>query len=140
MKHQPLDIYDEMPPAMRAYISNYGWNFNRKACTYAVKKMKHKNPSTGKEEPIEPWSKEQVDELLKKTGVKLDNDIMHNATFVCNMAVADYYKSSIPDEIHLAMFIKDYIDDVDASTEIPFRRWVATMVGNGTPIDWEEIL
>lgn len=31
------------------------------------------------------------------------------------------------------------VDDVDASDETTFRRWVATMIGNGLPIDWYEI-
>ena len=31
------------------------------------------------------------------------------------------------------------IDDSDASDETTFRRCVATMIGNGTPIDWYEI-
>ena len=35
---------------------------------------------------------------------------------------------------------KDTIDDVDASNETTFRRWLATMIGNGMPIDWDELL
>ena len=30
------------------------------------------------------------------------------------------------------------IDDVDASNETTFRRWLAIMIGNGIPIDWDE--
>lgn len=140
MKRQALDIYDDMPRAMKAYISNYGWNFNKKACEYAVSMMKKKGAGSDKEEAIEPWTKEQAEKLLKKYGLQLENDVMYNATYVCNMAVADFYKSSIPDEVHLAMYVKDYIDDVDGNSEIPFRRWVATMVGIGMPIEWEDIL
>ncbi|MCM1079676.1 MAG: hypothetical protein NC344_10265 [Bacteroidales bacterium] len=140
MKRQPLDIYDDMPPAMRAYITHYGWNFSKHACDYAVKLMKRRNGVTGKEEPLEPWKREQVEELLTKHGVRLESDTLYNSTFVCNMARADYWKSSIEDEKHLAMFIKDYIDDADASPETAFRRWVATMVGNGMPIEWEDIM
>ena len=32
------------------------------------------------------------------------------------------------------------IDDVDASNETTFRRWLAIMIGNGIPIDWDEIV
>ena len=42
MKYVPLDIYDDMPRAMQAYISNYGWNFNKRACEYAVSLMRKK--------------------------------------------------------------------------------------------------
>lgn len=52
---------------------------------------------------------------------------------------ADYLGSSIENERQLAMYVKDTIDDSDASDETTFRRWVATMIGNGTPIDWYEI-
>lgn len=34
---------------------------------------------------------------------------------------------------------KEMLGDVDASDETTFRRWVATMIGNGLPIDWYEI-
>ena len=32
------------------------------------------------------------------------------------------------------------IDDVYASNETTFRRWLAIMIGNGIPIDWDEIV
>ena len=51
----------------------------------------------------------------------------------------DYFGSSIINEEQLLLFIKDTIDDDDASDETTFRRWIATMIGNGTPIDWDEI-
>lgn len=140
MKHLPLDIYDDMPRSMKAYITHYGWHFTKKACEYAVSCMMHKNPASGKTEPIEPLTKDQVEELMSKNNVKLDNCIMYDHVFVANMAKADYYKSSIPDEAHLALFVKDYLDDTDASDDVAFRRWWVTMIGNGTPVDWEEIL
>lgn len=37
-------------------------------------------------------------------------------------------------------YVKDTIYDVDASNETTFRRWLATMIGNGIPIDWDEII
>ena len=60
--------------------------------------------------------------------------------FVATMCKADYLGSSIKDENHLALYVKDTIDDVDASNETTFRRWLATMIGNGMPIDWDELL
>lgn len=42
--------------------------------------------------------------------------------------------------LYMASYIKDTIDDVDASSETTFRRWMATMIGNGIPIDWYEII
>lgn len=140
MRKQALDIYDDFPMEMKAYLRNNGWNFNKKACEYAVKLMKKMNSSTKKLEPIETYTKEQVDEMLKKYGVTLENNVGYNYVFVANMGKADFFKSSIPDEAHLALFIQDYIDDPDAGDGIVFRRWYATMVGNGELVDWSEIL
>ena len=64
---------------------------------------------------------------------------MYDYVFAATMCKADYLGSSIEDEEHLTKYIKDTIDDVDASDETTFRRWVATMIGNGLPIDWYEI-
>lgn len=125
---------------MRAYLTSYGFHFNKKACELAVKSMKRKNPATGRTERIEPMSKEQAEELLVRYNIKLENSKLYDFVFVLNMAVADYYHSSITDEQHLAQFVKDYIDDPDASDETAFRRWLATMVGNGEPIEWSDIL
>ena len=65
---------------------------------------------------------------------------MYDYVFVATMCKADYLGSSIKDENHLALYVKDTIDDVDASNETTFRRWLATMIGNGMPIDWDELL
>lgn len=140
MKKQALDIYDDFPMDMKSYLRNNGWNFNKKACEYAVGLMKKMNNSTKKLEPIEPYTKEQVDEMLKKHGVTLENNVGYNYVFVANMGKADFLKSSIPDEAHLALFVHDYIDDPDAADGVVFRRWYATMVGNGELVDWYEII
>ena len=68
-----MDIRDRRPEEMEAYLSNFGWHFNKKMCEFAVSLMKKLNPSTGKKERIEPISKEKVDELLTRYGIKLEN-------------------------------------------------------------------
>ena len=60
---------------------------------------------------------------------------MYDYVYVVTMCKADYLGSSIKDENHLTLYIKDTIDDVDTSNETTFRRWLATMIGNGIPID-----
>lgn len=122
------------------YIDAYGWHFSKKACEYAVSLMKKKTPSSTKAEKIEPWTKEQVEDLLKRNNITLNNNKLYDFVFVANMARAYYMGSSIKDEQHLALFIKDYIDDVDASDEITFRRWLASLVANDEHIEWTDIL
>ena len=139
-QRQPLDLYDDMPRDMRKYLSNNGWHFNKKACDFAVSLMKKENQSTKKKEKIEPYTKEQVDEVLKKYNVVLENNVGYDYVFVANMCKADYLKSSITDEHHLALYVKDTIDDIDAGDGVTMRRWYSTMVANGEMVDWEEIL
>ena len=139
-QRQPLDLYDDMPRDMRKYLSNNGWHFNKKACDFAVSLMKKENPSTKKKEKIEPYTKEQVDEMLKKYNVVLENNVGYDYVFVANMCKADYLKSSITDEHHLALYVKDTIDDIDAGDGVTMRRWYSTMVANGEMVDWDDIL
>lgn len=123
---------------MREYLAAYGWHFSKKMCEWAISRMKvEKN---GKPEKLEAMKRDEVEELLKKLAVKLENDKGYDAVYVANMAKADYFKSSIPDEAHLAMFVKDYIDDVDSYPGMPFTRFYADCIGSGTPIMWEQML
>lgn len=130
----PLDIYDDMPKYMKKYLQNYGWHFNKALCDYATSLM-YKN---GKK--IEPLSKEFVDKLLSDNNVKLSKNIGHDYVFVANMCKADYYGSSIIDEKHFALYIKDTIDDEDAGDGTTMRRWYATMIACGLMIDWQEVI
>ena len=72
---QALDTFELefMPMEMKAYLRNNGWNFNKKACEYAVKLMKKMNNSTKKLEPIEPYTKEQVDAMVGAVNQILDS-------------------------------------------------------------------
>lgn len=135
---QRLDMYDKLPSGMKEYLSAYGWHFSKKMCEWAVGNMKvEKN---GKKEKLEAMKKDEVEELLKKFGVKLEHDKGYDCVYVANMAKNDFYKSSIQDDAHLALFIKDYIDDVDAYPGMPFTRFYADCIGSGTPILWEQML
>ena len=40
MERLGLDIYDELPKSMMAYLRNYGFHFNKDAFDYAVSFMK----------------------------------------------------------------------------------------------------
>lgn len=137
---QRLDTYDKMPSAMKNYLSLYGWHFSKKMCEWAVSKMEVENKATKQKEKLVPIKKEEVEELLKKYGIKLEKDSGYDCVYVANMAKADYYKSSIIDESHLALFLKDYIDDPDGYDGLPFTRFYADCIGIGTPIMWDDML
>ena len=60
--------------------------------------------------------------ILTTHNVYVSNKIMYDYVFVATMCKADYLGSSIKDENYLALYVKDTIDDVDASNETTFRR------------------
>lgn len=119
---------------MRKYLQNYGWHFNKALCHYAVSLMRKDNAT------LEPVSKEFIDKLLQQYNITLKNNVGYDYIFVANMCKADYYGSSINDEKHFALYIKDTIDDEDAGDGTTMRRWYATMIANGLMVDWEEFV
>ena len=102
--------------------------------------MKRMNPATGKEEKIEPMSKDATDEFLTKHNVHLEKNEGYDYVYVINMLRADMYRSSIPDDAHLALGVKDIIDDIDAAEGSVLRCWMAKMYAAGKPIFWDEYL
>ena len=126
-----LNLYDDRPTDMKRYLKYFGQHFNKRLCQFAVSKMKH-----GKT----PVTKEQVDEVLKKHGITLENNELYDYVYVYNMGNNDFMGSSIADEKHLAMYVKDVIDDIDGYDGIVFNRWYADTVVQGIPIEWNEML
>ena len=84
--------------------------------------------------------KEKVEQTLHKYGIVLDNAIAYDHVYVLNMALADFYGSSITDERALALFVKDYVDDEDQPDGFVFNRFYADCALSGTPIPWEDVL
>ena len=134
-----LDARDKFPSVMEEYLSHYGWHFSKAMCDWACSKM-YKPDVAGRRTYTTPWTKEEVDNLLKRYNVTLNNKIGYDYVFAANMCKSDYMGSSIMDEQHVALFIKDYIDDKDGYPELPFTRFYADCVGSGNPIDWGDML
>jgi hypothetical protein len=128
---RPLDYYDDRPESMKRYLKYYGQHFNKKLCDFAVSKMKH-----GKA----PVSKELVEENLNKYNVNLEHNELYDHVYVYNMGNNDFYGSSIKDEKHLALYVKDVIDDEDGYDGIVFNRWYADTVTCGIPVEWDEMV
>lgn len=134
-----LDARDKFPSGMEDYLAIYGWHFSKKMCDWAVSEM-YKKDANGKQVALIPMAKNTVDELLKRYSVNLSNKNGYDYVFAANMCMADYMGSSIEDERHMALFIKDYVDDQDGYSELPFTRFYADCIGSGKPIIWEDML
>ena len=114
-----LDFYDERPKSMKRYLKYYGEHFNKKLCDFAVSKMKHGKTSI---------PKEKVDEILSRYSIDLKHNELYDYVYVYNMGNNDFLGSSIIDERHLALYVKDVIDDEDGYDGIVFNRWYADTV------------
>ena len=121
--------------AFEEYLDQYGCHFNKKLYEWAVSMMKDRNGNRPNTLP-----KEQVSEWLKTQGVSLKNDKGYDAAYVLAMGKADYYGSSIKDNVHLALFVKDFLDDPDGTTSKAFDHFVMDCRAKEEPIFWEEML
>lgn len=138
MCKQALDIYDMRPQSMIAYLSNYGWHFNKKLCDFAVSLMYTKE--NGKEVKTECLSKVKVEELLTKYGIKLERNLNYDFVYTFHMYKTDC-KGKVPiDEKMILLLTKATVEDDDAADGFILRRWYATMVGNGEPVYWSDFL
>ena len=134
-----LDARDSFPSGMEEYLAHNGWHFSKKMFEWVTSNM-YKKDANGKRVKIQVISKEGTDELLKRYGIVLDNKYGYDYVFAANMCKADYLGSSVPDEQHLALFVKDYVDDPDGYPELPFTRFYSDCIGTGTPIPWEDVI
>lgn len=132
-----LDDRTVFPSGMEEYLSYYGWHFSKKMCQWAVSKM-FKEGESGEKEKITPYTKETLEIISKRFDV--DVKIDYDAVYIANMCKADFLGSSVPDEKHLIMYIKDVTEDPDGYDGMPFTRFYADCIGSGTPIYWEDML
>ncbi len=124
-----------MPEDMRAYLRANGWHFNKALCDDAVSKMVGRD---GK--PIQPVTKHELEELMKQHSLRLKNDVGYDAVYVFNMAMADFYGSSIADKMHVAMFVRDYLDDPDGTPTRALDEYFGRCIGAGIPIMWSDMI
>lgn len=138
MQNTDLTQYDIKPEGMINYLRYNGAHFNKKLLDFAVSKMS--KSIGGRLIAITPYTKETVDKMLERYGIKLVNNQLYDYVYVANMCKADFFGSSITDEQHVAKYIKDVIDDDDAYDGIVFNRWYADMCHRGIAINWEEMI
>lgn len=134
----PLDIYElfVMPKEQIAYLSTNGWHFCHDLYVYAAERMYKHNKQTGKDENVPILKKEDVDAMLARHNITIENKGGYDYVYVAQMCKNDFFGSSITDESKMALFVKDYCDDADQADGFILRRWIADMTGMGEPIDW----
>lgn len=124
---------------MEEYLQRYSWHFSKKMCEWAVSKMYRKG-AQGKVEHVPFTSKEDIENTLRIYGVDTSKFIGYDAVYVYNMAMADYFGSSLQDDRMVSLFVKDYLDDPDGYDEVAFTRFYADCIGKGEMPEWEDVL
>ena len=138
MYHKNAGSYDEIPEGMKYYLNNYGPHFNKKLCKEASSRM-YKEVN-GKREYITPYTKEDVENMLESYNIKLKQNKLYDAVYVANMCQADFLGDSVPTEEHLCKYIRDVIDDADATEGYVFNRFYADTIFMNNPIEWEDMI
>lgn len=118
--------YDIKPEGFLNYLRYYGSHFNRKLCEFACKQLVSQD-----------YTKERIDSLLQQHNIQLKNSKLYDCVYVANWCKSIFYGSSISDEKHLALFLKDIFEK---EGELIFNRWYADMAKQGVPIEWENMI
>lgn len=134
-KRENFTAYETMPEDLAIYMSHNGPHFNKACCEFAVAQM-----YTDEDEEFTPFTKEQVNGFLQSYNIKVKNNKLYDAVYVANMCKADYLGDSVPNEEHLAKYIKNTLDDPDGFEGLTFNRWIADMKWVGIPIPWDEFI
>lgn len=129
-----LDIYEPKPAGMEKYLANYGWHFSRAMAEWAVGMMRDK-----KGEPVQICKLDAIKDMFSRFNIQQEL-IAYDAVYVCAMAMADFWGSSITTEQQLAQFVADYLGDPDGYDGMPFTRFYADVLSQGRPVLWEEML
>ena len=131
-----LDYYDILPKGMDAYLSAHGHHFSKPMLEWAVGMMEDRH---GRK--VNLPEKKQLDEILKTHGVTLKgNGGYYDALYVWCMARADYFGSSLTDDLHMARFVGDYLNDPDGNPDRAFDEFYANCAGKGVDIPWEDMI
>ena len=56
------------------------------------------------------------------------------------MAKADFFGSSLPNEMSVLKFVSDYLGDPDGYESVAFNRFYADTIAKGIAIIWEDVI
>ena len=118
--------YDIKPSGFVNYLRYYGPHFNRKLCEFACSQLSKKE-----------YSKDSLDILLQSHNLDIPNAKLHDLVYVANWCKSVFGGSSIADEKHFVLFLKDIFEH---EGDLIFNRWFADMAKRGIPIEWEDMI
>lgn len=111
---------------MRNYLRYYGPHFDKKLCDFACEQFSKKE-----------YSKEKLDILLQSHNIVIPNAKLHDVVYVANWCKSIFYGSSIADEKHFVLFIRDIFEK---EPDLIFNRGYADIAKLSIPIEWEDMI
>ncbi len=118
--------YDIKPEGFINYLRYYGPHFNKKLCEFACSNL-----------PKKEYNREKLDNLLQTNNIEIKNNKLYDYVYIANWCSSIFYGSSISDEKHLILFVKDILEK---EGDLIFNRWYADMAKQGIPIEWEDMI
>lgn len=101
--------------------------------------METKEEATGRMKPVTVRSVDDVMEILRNSGVDIQDEFMYTAYYLYHMAIADYPKALQSDE-QRAAFVEETICDPDGEPGNVLACFEVKMCNAGVPIYWERML
>ena len=121
------------------YMERHKGHFSQKLAAWAISKMENKD-ATGRMRPINPYTLEEVEQMLIPFRDKISEEAIYDAWYLANMVKADYLGSSITDKEHVALYVKDTLCDPDGEPTMVLACFRAKCDVKGVPIHWERFL
>lgn len=118
------------------YIEIHGRHFNETLCGWASGRM----TVSGGKAVQNLHTRATLDALYERTGIRPTREAGCDDVYVANMCLADFWGRSIQDERHLAMYVRDVIDDPDAYEGIVLSRFEADCEATGVEIPWDTMV
>lgn len=103
------------------YFNKHGYHFSQKLAEWAVSMM--------------PGSHYTNQDLIR-LGLEINGDNF----YLANMVKSDFLNSSIPDEQHLILYIKDILNDEDGYEGLPLARFCKDCKMKEINIPWNKMI
>lgn len=113
--------------------------FSKRLAAWAVSNMKAKDANSRELKPVKQRSLEDVQDVLRSSGVEVPEEFIYTAWYLFMMAVADYPKTCKTDE-QRASFVSETLFDPDGCPENVLDCFEAKMCNAGIPIHWERMM
>lgn len=123
---EDLTEYDIKPAGFLNYLRYYGPHFNKKLCDFACMNLQKKD-----------YTKEKLDTLLQSHSIYLKDAKLYDHVYLANWCKSVLYGSSIVDEKHILLFLKDIFEK---EGDLIFNKWYADSAKKGIPIEWEDMI